>query len=227
MKKTAIIALLASSMFFNTACTDEEVVATIIGVGVGIAIVAGGDSDHHRPPPDRYPGPDHGRPRPGYGHGPGRPHRGYSADVNLTSSEVFDSTLAADAEVLEFANKYGVATDAAAKIQNAFATVGTQGVSSFESIGLNKADLKAIAQREMPQEDSLKTLSQKLDLSEAQARDLIKVLIKDFDTQASNVESSYWKSCMAKGQWRTPQNAFCKSTSWQGCAPVTGASLCY
>jgi len=225
MKKIMIVALLVSSMFFNTACTDEEVAASIIGIGVGIAIAVG-DDGHHDRPPDRYPGPDYGRPRPGYpgyGPGPGRPHRGYSADVKLASSDAFDTSV----EVLDFANKYGVSTETAAKIQDAFVNVRTQGVSSFEAIGLSKADLKAIAQREMPQEESLQAFSQKLDLSEAQARDLIKTLIKDFDAQASNVESNYWQSCMAKGQWRTPQNAFCKSTSWQGCAPVTGASLCY
>lgn len=239
MKKTLLVALLASSMFFNTACTDDEVEAGIIGVAIGIGIAAGAhDHDHHdhhdHRPPDRYPGPDYGRPRydrpgyggPGYGPGPGRPHRGYSADVNLASSEIFD-TAVADSTIVEFANSHGISTAAAAKIQNAFANVESKGIASFESIGLKKSDLKDIAKREMPDADALKAVAGKLDLSQAQARDLIKVLIKDFDAQASNVESPYWKSCMAQGKWRTPQNLYCKSTSWNGCAPETGASLCY
>lgn len=244
MKKTLLVALLASSMLFNTACTDDEIAAGAIGVAIGVGIAVGAhdhDHDHHdrpdRRPPGRYPGPDYGRPRPpdygrpgygpGRGHGPGRPHRGYSADVTLASSEVFDTTVASNSEVVEFANKHGISTQAAAKIQTAFANVESQGIKSFEAIGLKKSDLKDIAKREMPDADALKAVAGKLDLSQAQARDLIKVMIKDFDAQASNVESPYWQSCMAEGKWRTPQNLYCKSTSWKGCAPETGASLCY
>jgi hypothetical protein len=233
MKKTLLITLLASSMFFNTACTDDEVAAGAIGaaIGVGIAVGAGGHDHHDRRPPDRYPGPDYGRPRydrPGYGRGPVRPHRGYSVDVTLASSEVFETTIAAaNPEVVEFANKYGISTNAAAKIQNAFANVESQGLSAFAAIGLKKADLKDIAKRQMPAPDSLASVAGKLDLSQAQARDLIKVLIKDFDVQASNVNSPYWQSCMAKGHWKTPENFYCKSTSWNGCAPELGATLCY
>lgn len=242
MKKTLLVALLTSSMFFNTACTDDEVEAGVIGaaIGIGIAVGAGAhDHDHHdhrdQRPPDRYPGPDYGRPRPpdygrpgyGPGYGPGRPHRGYSADVTLATSDVFDTAMAADATIVEFASKHGISTKAAAKIQVAFANVESQGLKSFESIGLKKSDLKDIAKREMPDADALKAVAGKLDLSQAQARDLIKVLIKDFDAQASNVESPYWQSCMAQGKWKTPQNMYCKSTSWNGCAPESGATLCY
>ncbi|MBS1972099.1 MAG: hypothetical protein JSU04_17445 [Bdellovibrionales bacterium] len=239
--KKLLIALLASSLFFNTACTDDEVAAGVIGaaIGVGIAVGAGGghhDHDHDRRPPDRYPGPDYGRPGygrpgygrgPGYGPGPGRPHRGYSADVTLASSEVFDTAVGANSQTVDFASKYGISDAAAAKIETAFANVETQGLASFESIGLKKADLKDIAKREMPDTDSLKAVAGKLDMSQAQARDLIKELIQNFDAQASNVDSNYWQSCMAKGRWKTPQNMYCKSTSWNGCAPATGASLCY
>ena len=230
MKKIIFVSLLAGSVLFNTACTDTEVAAGIIGVGVGIGIAAGAGDHHdhyhdHRPP-DRYPGPRYGHP--GYGRGPGYPHHGYySAEVNLATSDVFDTTVAANTAVLDFASKYNVSTDAAAKIQSAFENVQTQGISSFESIGLKKADLMAIAQRQMPGTSSLTSFAQKLDLSQAQARDLLQVLIKDFDAQASDVTSSYWQSCMAKGKWKTPQNLYCTSTSWQGCAPQTGATLCY
>jgi hypothetical protein len=241
MKKLLVV-LLASSMFFNTACTDDEVAAGVIGaaIGVGIAVGASGDHHHHdhdRRPPGRYPGPDYGRPRPGPGYGPGygrgpgygpgRPHRGYAADVSLASSEVFDAAVGANSQTVDFSSKYGISDAAAAKIEKAFANVETQGLKSFESIGLKKADLKDIAKRELPETDALKAVAGKLDMSQAQARDLIKELIKNFDAQASNVNSSYWQSCMAKGKWKTPQNIYCKSTSWNGCAPATGASLCY
>lgn len=237
MKKIMLVALLASSMFFNTACTDDEVAAGIIGVGVGVGIAAGaGDHDHYHRPPPRYPGPDYGH-RPGYGPGygrgpgwggPGRPHRGFAADVTLATSSAFDTALASsNPQVVEFANKYNVSTDAATKIQSAFANVESQGIASFQAIGLNKADLKAISQRQLPEDSSLKALSEKLDVSQAQARDLVQSLIKDFDAQASDVSSTYWQSCMAKGSWKTPQNLYCTSTSWNGCAPATGATLCY
>lgn len=216
MKKILLVSLLGSSTFFNTACTDEEIAAGIIGVGIGIGISADSDRDDHHyhrpppPPPPRYPGP-------GCGPRPRRPHRGYATTTKM----------AVNVQALDFASKYNVSMETAEKIQTAFADVGTKGVGAFEAIGLNKADLKNIAARSMPKAESLQTMATKLDLSQAQARDLVKVLISDFAAQASNVESTYWQSCMAKGSWKTPQNASCKNTEWNGCSPETGATLCY
>jgi hypothetical protein len=231
MKKVLLVALIGSSIFFNTACTDDEIAAGIIGVGVGIGI--GGldnDHDHHHHrrdnfPPPRYRRPDYGR-RPGYGpgYGPGRPHRGYALETQLATP--FDTT-EVNSEVMAFSKKYNVSVDAAAKIQSAFIAVESKGLAALQTIGLNKNDLKVISKRHLPEASTMKSLAEKLDISEAQSKDLLKDMIQEFAAQASNIESNYWQSCMAKGKWKTPQNAYCKTTSWDGCAPESGATLCY
>jgi hypothetical protein len=225
MKKAFVVSLLLGSMFLNQACTDEEVNATIIGIGVGVgvaAVVAAGPDDH-RPPPDRHDGDwDHrgGRPDRFHGRCPGCSSAVKSAQQDLVVN--MSDLSPAD----EFAEKYQIPTAASAKIKTAFAAASKNGLSSFESIGLAKSDLQAIAQKQLPEAASLKNVAQKLDMSEAQSRDLLKSMINEFSQQSSNVESTYWKSCMAKGKWKTPENASCSSTSWNGCAPETGASLC-
>jgi hypothetical protein len=230
MKKIVLVSMLAGSMFFNTACTDEQVNGTILGIGlaVGVAAIAADAHNHddHNDYGDgyqdgRHDGYHNGR-SDGYGNGyhDGRHdgyhggYRGYSLQTSATKAS-------------PLALKYGISNTAAAKIEKAFGGVKTQGVASFANIGLTKGDLKDISKRELPESSSIKAVAAKLDMSEAQSRDLIKDMIREFDAQASNSASPYWKSCMAKGKWRTPQNFYCKNTAWNGCSPQTGASLCY
>lgn len=127
---------------------------------------------------------------------------------------------------MEFAQRHKISLDAAQQIQDAFEASSTQGLDSFEQIGLDKTALTAIAQRSLPSAESMSSLAAKLDLSKSDATRLVQSLITDFEAQASNVESDYWKACMAKGTWKTPQNLSCSQTFWAGCAPATGATLC-
>lgn len=235
MKKVILMSLIVTTMFFNAGCDEGDIAAGVIGVGVGVgvgAIVGGSagynngyhdgrhdgyhdgrhDSRHRR---GRYVRPDRYR-NCGY-------YRCYNSSLNLE----IPALTSTDAEVLNFALKYNISNEASAKIQTAFVDVETKGIASFESIGLNKKDLTRIARRQLPDTDSLKSLAQKLDLSEAQSRDLVKSMITEFNQQATNVESPYWQSCIAKGKWKTPENTNCSKTTWTGCSPATGASLCY
>lgn len=228
MKKIILVSLLASSVFLNTACTDDEIAAGIIGVAIGVGVAAGShDHDHHRRH-DYDNGYRDGH-HDGYRNGrhdsyPPRRYRHYALETKLATS--FDNKVV-DSDVLAFSQKYNISTDAAMKIQKAFVDVEVKGTESFATIGLSKKDLRTIAKRELPASSSIKSMADKLDISEAQSRDLIKDLIKEFDVQASNITSPYWQSCMGKGKWRTPQNLYCKNTAWNGCSPETGATLCY
>lgn len=227
MNKTILIGLIASCLFF-TACTEEEVTSTIIGVGVGVGIGAiANDHDRHErhQEQDRRDewnrrGGGYGPGRGGPGYGPGRGRGGYGAFIK-------SDVVAADTSVADFAEKYHITNEVSAKIQEAFATVATKGVSSFEAIGLTAQDLKQIAKKDVPSADSIKSMSAKLNLSEAQSTDLVKSMIAEFSKQAADVASPYWESCMASGKWRTAQNNYCSNTSWNGCSPATGATACY
>jgi hypothetical protein len=200
MKKALIIAILGTQIL--AACTAGEWVAGAIGVGVGVGASRYYDR-HHR----------HHR---HHHHGGG--WYGYSTEADA---------LAADNDARTFAEKHHVSLAAAKKIQTAFLDLPDKGLAAFASIGLGKADLKAITNRDLPSAEGIKSMAAKLDMSEAQTRDLLLSVNRDFEVQASNVNSTYWQSCMKDGEWKTPQNSFCEQTSWNGCSPQTGASMCY
>lgn len=205
MKKPILASLLASMMLLNTACTDREIASGILGVIIGI-----GASRSH----DRDRGHRHDRRRRG-------DHRRHSLDETY-----LQSSRAADASA--YAKRFHLSEAAAEKLKAAFEGVQSRGLESFQAIGLSKKDVRTIAKRELPDASSLKALAGRLDISEARSRDLIKDMIQEFDDQAADVSSPYWQGCMKKGRfWRTPQNLFCKKTSWNGCSPETGATRCY
>lgn len=206
MKKIILSGLLIATLFCNAGCDSSDIAAGAIGVAIGIGIGSSGDGHHHhhdrRPP--RYR--ECGR------------YRCYDAQVNLN--------LGTDPSVVEFAQAHKISLAAAEQVKAAFDGVNTKGLNSFATIGLNEKDIRAISNRRLPATESIAAMSVKLDMSQAQARDLLKEVIEDFDAQASNIQSTYWKSCMAKGKWKTPQNGYCTKTYWKGCAPETGATLC-
>lgn len=244
MKKYVLVGVLSSLMFVNTGCEPEEVRAGAAGVAIGIGLGMAMDNDHYTPdrprynppPPPRHPRPRHPRgPRhgghygPGYGHGgyngPGYGHGGYRPYDNgiaLMSTK----TSAAKSQTKDFAHRHNISLNAATKIERSFKNVNAQGMTAFHSIGLGEVDVRRITQRRMPEPQSLARMAKSLDMSEAQARDLVKYMIVDFDAQAKDINSPYWRSCMAKGKWKTPQNALCTKTYSKGCVPATGATLC-
>jgi hypothetical protein len=201
MKKLIVLALIGSQ--FLVSCRTGEVVAGTIGVGVGIGL-----GRYY----DRHHGHHHG-----HHHGGGR-HGRWNSDLE---------TMVANSDAKKFADRYGIRFEAAKKIQMAFAGLPDSGLASFDAIGLGKADLKAIAKHNLPSADSIKQMAEKLDMSEAQTRDLLVNVNRDFQARSANVNSYYWQSCMEGGQWSTPQNSSCQQANWSGCSPATGASLCY
>ncbi len=251
MKKLIVIGALASVMLLNTGCEPEEIAAGAIGVAIGVGLANGGYESHppsHRPPvynpapppPPVYPGygydrPGYGNGRPGYGHngpgygrGNGRGNNGrgnWSVDVK-TRAATNVATISKD-NVHNFAVRHGIRYEQAAKVSQAFAGVGSKGVNSFATVGLNEGDLKKIIRRKLPEQASLARVAAKLDMSEAQARDLMKFMIADFDAEASDINSDYWKSCMSKGKWKSQLTTFCSSAMTEGCSPKSGALYCY
>lgn len=240
MKKVLFTGLLISSLFFNVACDSDEIAAGVIGVGIGIGLGGLDDGGHHD---GRHDGRHNGDYNGGYdrGYDRGRDHGGWDrGDRNrncgpgyrcMNAVETASSTdaveLLAASKTATFAEKHNISSAAAVKVQEAFANVSQSGLSSFQAIGLNENALKAIMNRSLPSDASIRAMSAELNLSEAQSRSLLQNLVAEFSQQASNFNSSYWQSCQAKGQWKTPQNAHCTTGAWNGCSPETGATLCY
>ncbi|MDG0817168.1 hypothetical protein [Bdellovibrio svalbardensis] len=209
MKKVILLSVLTIAMLFNAGCTDEEITAGAIGVIIGIGL---GDGHHHH---DRRPAPY--RPvRPG--------RRNFVSTASITLPTTGES---ANVAAADFALKHNISMTAAEKVQTALNGVKTEGLSSLAKIGLNKKDIETLMKHDLPSSAAIKSLATKLDMSEAQSRDLLISMNREFEAQAADIESPYWESCMAKGKWRTPQNLYCKSTNWNGCSPEMGATLCY
>lgn len=218
MKKVILMSLVALTMLFNAGCTNDEINAGIIGVAIGIGLGDGHhDHDHYRPGPYR----------------PRRPY-GYAlqGSVALPEGVAFSDVAAVDvtsedAQLADFAAKYSISLEAAGKVKEALLGVPSEGVSSLAKIGLSSKDIAVLMNHSLPSDEAIQIMAVKLDMSQAQTRDLLVAMNREFAAQAADVKSAYWSSCMAKGQWRTPQNRICKSTSWPGCSPDAGATLCY
>jgi hypothetical protein len=216
MKKLLLTALIASSMFFNVACTDEEVTASAIGIGLAVGIAAGGS--HHD---DRHD--DHYRYHGGYDH-EGYDHGGRRCDRGRC---IEAASSVADASAANFAAKHDISIAAAAKVQQAFDNVSVSGLSSFQAIGLNQDALQSIMNLNVPDSSSVNAMARSLEISPAKSQQLLQSLVAEFQASAANGQSAYWQACQAKGQWKTPQNANCSSSAWNGCSPETGATVCY
>lgn len=219
--------LLVTTMAYNTGCENSEVAASVIAIGIGIGLAGMDDNDHHDRRRD-----DHRRDR-DRGGWEGRDRRDRCRGGFCHNSVETDG----DASLLQlasvnlgnesFAQKHDIPVEAGAKIQKAFANVGQSGLASFQAIGLNEKALDKIMSRELPEASAIQSMGAQLGLSPAKAQSLLQSLVSEFEQASSDSQSNYWQSCVAKGQWKTPQNAFCSNASWTGCSPETGATLCY
>ena len=207
MKKIIMSGLLIATLFCNTGCDSSDIAAGAIGVAIGIGLGSDGHGHghHHDRRPPRYR--ECGR------------HRCYEAATQLD--------LGTNPEVVAFAQRHEISLSAAEQIQAAFDQVPTEGLNAFARVGLSTKDIQAISMRSMPVASSIEAMATKLEMSSSEAQQLLQTIVADFSAQAADVQSNYWQSCMAKGSWKTPQNLSCSSTSWAGCAPTTGATLCY
>lgn len=212
MKNLIIWTLIVTAGVFGTGCTAEEVGAGAIGVGIGIGIGRGDhwDRDHRDGRRHRRP-PRHHRPR--------CDRWGCWGDMNAQANN--------SAEVSRLASKYQIPVTSATKITQAFANAESQGLSAFRAMGLADKDFKAMMNYEMPSDAAVKNASDKLDLSQQQGRQLLVAMMKEFRSQASDVNSEYWAYCTSAGKWKTDRNSSCANTNWPGCSPQTGAKFCY
>jgi hypothetical protein len=210
MKKLIVLGLIGGALMFAASCTPGEIGAGAIGVGIGIGLGGGYGHPHHPPHhPPHYPHPY-----------PCGPYNCYQATLQANN-------LPLDTSVSDFADQYGISQKAAAKIKTAFDGVQTQGIASFQSIGLKSSDLRAFMNHTLPSPTAIQSFADQMDMSQAQGRDLLLAMMHEFEAQSADVNSPYWQHCIDQGKWKTPQNMYCKNAAWPGCSPETGANFCY
>lgn len=208
MKKLVLLSLVIATGALQIGCSAREIGAGAIGVAIGVGIGRHHHDHHH--------------------HRRGRHHHHRGCDIWGCWGGVNQiQGISREAVVSDFASDYQIPVTAAAKITDAFAKSQNEGLVPFRALGLTDNDFKALMDYKLPSPQTVKTASAKLDVSEHQARNLLIAMMKNFNAQATNVKSAYWKYCTSDGSWKTDRNRSCAKLSWPGCSPATGAKFCY
>lgn len=131
------------------------------------------------------------------------------------------------AAVNRTALKYSIPLESAERLHAALSNAKLSHVTFLSSIGISESDAIKIAVGGLISDSTLDRIGEELALSRTMTRELITTIIAETKAQMADTASPVWKACMATGKWKTNANGgTCKSLSWQGCAPATGASFC-
>lgn len=129
-------------------------------------------------------------------------------------------------QVAQVASHYSIGFDAAEALTGALSAAGNGDLKPVYDLGLTKEDLIRLGKMKMITDSGVTHLAQSLNLAEEDTKNLLNKILADLKEQTRDVESAYWQSCVQAKKWKTPQNFNCKETSWTGCSPKTGATLC-
>lgn len=169
ISKLVLAAFIGAGSFALQGCTDEEV-ALGAGVVAGVVIGSSLDNDHHhhhrRPNPRRYPRRHH-----------------WASTV-----QTFDSASIGVAE------KYNINLIASSKIVDALESAEAGEVAALTTIGLTRKDLASVYNGRMISNESLKNVSDALQINHSDAKNLIKQIaneVKEKRTLPGSSESTF------------------------------------
>lgn len=149
--------------------------------------------------------------------------RRYDAGIALD----VNSPLYQDVAVSQLAEKYALPVESAARLNDLLQQAAKGEASAMEALGLQGDDLKRVARYQLPSKEALEKVAAVLAISRSMAEDLVNKIMNETKLQMADVTSPTWTACMKSGKWKTDANGgTCKSTSWMGCSPETGASVC-
>ena len=120
-----------------------------------------------------------------------------------------------------------LSTQTAERVETFAQLAATGDVSVASELGLTTQLVVSALAGDAELNSSVGTLAKKLELSVAEASQLVKDLVQEVRVQGTDINSHLWQTCLANGSWKTDANGgVCTSTQWQGCSPETGASVC-
>lgn len=150
----ALVGILAAASMALTACSDEQVA---LGAGVVIgAVIADGHHHHHYPRPRYRPPHRHYRPRPRY----------FDAQADLSNAT-------------KAAMHFSVSVEAGEKIMHALERAEQKDFAAIAELGIQRADMEALANGENPSASTLVDLSRNLGLDFDQTHNVIQVMKRD------------------------------------------------
>lgn len=134
---------------------------------------------------------------------------------------------APSAAVNDIAGKYGLPLESAERLTGVLQSAAGGDVQALSAIGLSSEEMLRVASYKLPSNQALDRIAQTLALSHEMAKGLVQQLMDETRAQMADISSPAWTACQATGKWKTDANGgTCKSTSWTGCSPETGASMC-
>jgi len=150
----ALVGTLAAASMALTACSDEQVA---LGAGVVIgAVIADGHHHHYHPRPRYRPPHRHYRPRPRY----------FDAQADLSNAT-------------KAAMHFSVSVEAGEKIMHALERAEQKDFAAIAELGIQRADMEALANGENPSASTLVDLSRNLGLDFDQTHNVIQVMKRD------------------------------------------------
>lgn len=150
----ALVGILAAASMALTACSDEQVA---LGAGVVIgAVIADGHHHHYHPRPRYRPPHRHYRPRPRY----------FDAQADLSNAT-------------KAAMHFSVSVEAGEKIMHALERAEQKDFAAIAELGIQRADMEALANGENPSASTLVDLSRNLGLDFDQTHNVIQVIKRD------------------------------------------------
>lgn len=199
-KSVLTVALAAGSLVTLPACTDGELIASSIIVG---AAIIGSDNDghyydrgHRR---DRSYRPIERRGRGGRGHIPPRRHYAYSLEQAGATTSALETALASqdaaavsageyefvstDERVIKVADKYAISDYAATYVVRAVVLAQAKDLSGIAELGLEKSDMKKLAEGKELKAEKIEKMSAKLMLSTDETERLVKELSEDIQAE--------------------------------------------
>lgn len=201
----ALISTISVSLM---ACSGRELASGAAGVIVGIGI--GKNKDNNR---NGYRNSDRCR--------NGTYCRNSEADLSLSANTSMFSGAA------EFAQRNEVSPDVAIRLQDILYRVRGGDSSFVQELGFSAVSLIAFTQGVVEiSQSQLVAISEHLGTSVTETESLLAKVAARMQIQASDQGSELWQFCQSSGTWRTPENVFCKNTSWEGCSVNTGATSC-
>jgi hypothetical protein len=129
--------------------------------------------------------------------------------------------------VSKVAMKYNLPLESAERLTSILQDAAAGKSAPLVQMGLSNDEMTRVARYKMPTDAALDQIGSTLALTREMSRGLVQQLMDETRAQMADVTSAAWTNCQSTGKWKTDANGgTCKSTSWSGCSPETGASIC-
>ena len=123
--------------------------------------------------------------------------------------------------------KYSIPLESAEALQNLLSQARSNEADVFSLMGFSKEEALGAVVGGFVTDSSIEKVASSLGMSRSMAKDLVDQILHESKAQLADVESPAWQACQKTGKWRTNANGgVCKSTSWTGCSPESGATFC-